>query len=86
MEAGLNADRLSVNIEMPTREGLKLLAPEKNRKNFLKPIQKAQNDIAENRALKKQRATKQHFAPAGQSTQMIVGATGETDFIKKIGC
>lgn len=78
-EAGLYADRLSVNIEMPTREGLKLLAPEKNRKDFLKPMQKVQNDIAENRSLKKQKRSRQHFAPAGQSTQMIVGATGETD-------
>ena len=44
-EAGLYADRLSVNIEIPTREGLKLLAPDKDRKDFLKPMKKVRNEI-----------------------------------------
>lgn len=44
-EAGLYADRLSVNIEIPTKEGLKLLAPEKNREDFIKPMIKVKNEI-----------------------------------------
>ncbi len=78
-EAGLWADRLSVNIEIPTELSLKRLAPEKNYNGILLPMNQIKNEILvskEERA-KYRRAPK--FAPAGQSTQLIVGATPETD-------
>ncbi len=78
-EAGLYADRLSVNIEIPTKSGLKLLAPEKKHEDFLKPMTKVKNEIVQYRAEKKIIKSTPKYAPAGQSTQMIVGATGETD-------
>jgi len=78
-EAGLWADRLSVNLEMPTEEGLKLLAPEKNRKDMLQPIGFLQKEIQQNAEEKRLFKKTPQFAPAGQSTQMIVGATRETD-------
>ncbi|MBW2961049.1 putative DNA modification/repair radical SAM protein [Mesonia aestuariivivens] len=78
-EAGLYADRLSVNIEIPTREGLKLLAPDKDRKDFLQPMNKIKNEIIKYKSERKIIKSTPKFAPAGQSTQMIVGATNETD-------
>jgi len=78
-EAGLYADRLSVNIEIPTEKGLKLLAPEKNRADFIKPMQKVKNEIIQYKSEKKLIKSTPKYAPAGQSTQMIVGASGETD-------
>jgi putative DNA modification/repair radical SAM protein len=78
-EAGLYADRLSVNLELPTEAGLKLLAPEKSRPAMIKPIRFLQSEIIrledERKVLKKVPT----FVPAGQSTQVIVGASGETD-------
>lgn len=78
-QAGLYADRLSVNIEIPTREGLKLLAPDKDRKDFLNPMKKVRNEIDKYKSEKKIIKSTPTYAPAGQSTQMIVGATQETD-------
>jgi len=78
-QAGLYADRLSVNIEIPTKEGLKLLAPDKNREDFLKPMQKVKNEIIQYKAEKKIIKSTPKYAPGGQSTQMIVGASGEND-------
>lgn len=78
-EAGLFADRLSVNIEIPTREGLKLLAPEKNREDFIKPMLKVKNEILLYKSEKDLIKSTPKFAPAGQSTQMIIGASGESD-------
>ncbi|MBT0607600.1 putative DNA modification/repair radical SAM protein [Aequorivita echinoideorum] len=78
-EAGLYADRLSVNIEIPTEKGLKLLAPDKDRKDFIKPMEKVKNEIIQYKSEKKLLKKVPLYAPAGQSTQMIVGATGETD-------
>jgi len=78
-EAGLYADRLSINIEIPTKEGLKLLAPDKDRKDFLQPMKKVRNEIVKYKSEKKILKSTPKFAPAGQSTQMIVGATNETD-------
>lgn len=78
-EAGLYADRLSINIEIPTKEGLKLLAPDKNRKDFLQPMKKVRNEIDKYKSEKKLLKSTPIYAPAGQSTQMIVGATQETD-------
>ena len=78
-EAGLYADRLSINIEIPTVSGLKLLAPEKDHKDFIKPMEKVKNEILQFKADKKVSRKTPVYAPAGQSTQMIVGATGESD-------
>lgn len=78
-EAGLYADRLSVNIEIPSEKGLKLLAPEKNRADFIKPMQKVTNEIIQYKNERKLIKNTPIYAPAGQSTQMIVGASGESD-------
>ncbi|MDT0645374.1 putative DNA modification/repair radical SAM protein [Zunongwangia sp. F260] len=78
-EAGLYADRLSVNIEIPTVSGLKLLAPDKKHEDFMKPMRKVKNEITKNREESNILKSTPKYAPAGQSTQMIVGATGETD-------
>ena len=78
-EAGLYADRLSVNIEIPTTSGLKLLAPDKKREDFIKPMVKVKNEIIQYKAEKKLIKSTPKYAPAGQSTQMIIGASGETD-------
>lgn len=76
---GLYADRMSVNIELPSQESLRLLAPEKNRDNILGPMKRIAGGISENtRALSLYRHAPK-FAPAGQSTQMIIGATPESD-------
>ena len=79
-EAGLYADRLSVNIEIPTESGLKKLAPDKNREDFIKPMAKVKNEIIQYKAEKKIIRNTPKYAPAGQSTQMIIGASGENDF------
>lgn len=78
-EAGLYADRLSVNLEMPTEEGLKLLAPEKNREEMIKPMRYLKTEIIQRTEEKKLFKKAPMFAPAGQSTQVIIGATPETD-------
>lgn len=78
-EAGLYADRLSVNIEIPSEKGLKLLAPDKERKDFIQPMEKVKNEIIQYKNEKKLIKSTPIYAPAGQSTQMIVGASGETD-------
>lgn len=78
-EAGLYADRLSVNIEVPTISGLKLLAPEKKHEDFIKPMLKVKNEIIQYKEESKFLKSTPKYAPAGQSTQMIIGATGETD-------
>ncbi|WP_291960298.1 putative DNA modification/repair radical SAM protein [Maribacter sp.] len=78
-EAGLYADRLSVNIEIPTISGLKLLAPDKKHEDFIKPMQKVKDEIIRYKEERKIIKSTAKYAPAGQSTQMIVGATGESD-------
>jgi putative DNA modification/repair radical SAM protein len=78
-EAALYADRLSVNIEIPTESGLKLLAPEKNRQDMISPMRYIQKGIIQYKDEKKVLKKVPKFAPAGQSTQMIVGATNEND-------
>jgi len=79
-KTGLLADRMSVNLELPTADGLRRLAPNKHRKNILTPMRLIQNGIVENKneVVKYRHAPK--FVPAGQSTQMIIGATPETDY------
>ena len=79
-EAGLYADRLSMNIEMPTETSLKLLAPDKKREDMIKPMTFVKNAIIANRGEKQLRVKKPLFVPAGQSTQMVIGATPESDF------
>lgn len=78
-EAGLYADRLSVNVEMPTKESLALLAPDKKREDMIKPMQFLKSAIEANKDEKKVLKKAPTFAPAGQSTQMVIGATPETD-------
>lgn len=78
-EAGLYADRLSVNIEVPTISGLKLLAPDKKHEDFTKPMEKVKNEIVRYKLERKIIKSTPKYAPAGQSTQMIVGASGESD-------
>ena len=78
-EAGLYADRLSVNIEIPSERNLKLLAPEKDHQSVYKPMRYIQLGIEENREAKRKYRSTPRFVPAGQSTQMIIGASGESD-------
>ncbi len=77
---GMLADRMSVNIELPSQSSLQLLAPDKSKHSILAPMGYIQNRIQENSTdlVKYRHAPK--FAPAGQSTQMIVGATPDTDY------
>ncbi|WP_130735691.1 putative DNA modification/repair radical SAM protein [Flavobacterium sp. J27] len=79
-EAGLYADRLSVNLEIPTESGLKLLAPDKNHQQMIQPMGFVKNEIIVYKDEKKKFKLVPKFAPAGQSTQLIIGATSETDF------
>lgn len=78
-EAGLYADRLSINIEIPTEKGLKLLAPDKSHSEMIKPMNFVKNELILYKEERKIFKKTPKFAPAGQSTQMIVGATDETD-------
>jgi len=78
-EAGLYADRLSVNVEMPTEQSLKRLAPEKNHQDVIRPMAYLKTEIAGHREEKKRNHKAPLFAPAGQSTQMVIGATQESD-------
>ncbi|GAB3257803.1 putative DNA modification/repair radical SAM protein [Larkinella harenae] len=78
-EAGLYADRLSVNVEMPTEQSLKLLAPEKNHQDVIRPMTYLKGQITGHLEEKKQNKKAPVFAPAGQSTQMVIGATQESD-------
>ena len=77
---GFLADRMSVNVELPTAESLRLLAPHKSRKNILAPMRLVQNQITENKQEIRLYRNAPRFVPAGQSTQMIIGATPETDY------
>lgn len=77
---GFLADRMSVNLELPTAEGLKALAPNKHRVNILTPMRQIQTGITQNQHdLVVYKHTPQ-FVPGGQSTQMIIGATPENDY------
>ena len=79
-QLGLLADRISVNIELPSEVGLQSLAPDKTKRAILTPMRQIQNRNRENKEelVKYRHAPK--FAPAGQSTQMIIGATADSDF------
>lgn len=79
-QTGFLVDRMSCNLELPTAEGLRSLAPNKPRRQLLKPMRQIQQQIT---VSKREVALYRHaqpFVPAGQSTQMIIGATGESDY------
>lgn len=78
-EAGLYADRMSVNIEIPNENSLKLLAPEKNFQSVYEPMKFIQQGVLENKEERRHLRHVPRFVPAGQSTQMIVGATSDRD-------
>lgn len=77
---GMLADRMSVNLELPTAESLRKLAPHKSRKTILAPMRQIQMRMEENRHELAVYRQAPRFVPAGQSTQMIIGATPESDF------
>jgi putative DNA modification/repair radical SAM protein len=79
-QAGALADRMSVNIELPSSSSLTLLAPQKSRDNVLKPMSQISNKISAVRQDFKSSRNVPKFVPAGQSTQLIVGASPESDF------
>lgn len=79
-KVGFLADRMSVNLELPTAESLRLLAPHKSRKNILAPMRLVQEKSKENRQELTLYKSAPRFVPAGQSTQMIIGVSPETDY------
>lgn len=92
-QLGHLADRMSVNLELPSQQSLRLLAPEKDKQRILSPMKQIRDNIAvdkDTRALMRRETTymtqvspkrkERAFVPAGQSTQMIIGATPESDF------
>lgn len=79
-QVGYLADRMSVNLELPTAESLEKLAPNKHRKTILTPMRQIQNGIAQGKQELALYRNAPSFVPAGQSTQMIIGATPESDY------
>ena len=78
-KVGLIVDRMSVNIELPSEEGLKLLAPQKSKASILKPMNFITKTISQSADERRHFNNAPKFAPAGQSTQLIIGATPDTD-------
>ena len=78
-EAGLYADRMSVNIEIPNEKSLQLLAPEKDFQSVFQPMRYIQQGVLQSAEERKRFRHAPRFVPAGQSTQMIVGATPDSD-------
>lgn len=78
-QLGLLADRLSVNIELPSQQGLQTLAPDKSREAILRPMGLIRDGTAQSKAELAKYRHAPVFAPAGQSTQLIVGATDDSD-------
>ncbi|WFA08197.1 putative DNA modification/repair radical SAM protein [Tissierella sp. Yu-01] len=76
---GLLVDRMSVNIELPTEESLKLLAPQKTTEKILKPMNQIRTSIIRNIEERKKFKSSPKFVPAGQTTQLIIGATPDSD-------
>ena len=79
-QAGLCADRLSVNIELPSEKSLKLLTRDKTYASVLEPMEVIRETIAETREHRRRMRHVPQFASAGQSTQLIVGASPESDY------
>jgi putative DNA modification/repair radical SAM protein len=77
--SGKLVDRMSLNIELPSSKGLQLLAPQKTRKNILKPMSFVNSKIVETKDNRRFFKSSSRFVPAGQSTQLIVGATPDHD-------
>ena len=77
---GILADRISVNIELPSQKSLNTLAPDKSKKSILLPMNQISTRIKENSTEIVQYRHAPKFAPAGQSTQMIIGATPDSDY------
>src|SRR5574344_1184243 len=78
-EAARYADRMSVNVEIPNEASLQRLAPEKNFESIFQPMKFIQQGVLESGEERKKYRSAPRYAPAGQSTQIIVGATEETD-------
>jgi putative DNA modification/repair radical SAM protein len=78
-KAGIYVDRMSVNIELPSSDSLKLLAPQKSKEKILTPMNTIKNNIIQYKEMKKSLRSTPLFVPGGQSTQLIVGATPESD-------
>jgi len=78
--AGLHADRISVNIELPSHESLKRLAPQKGKQAIIEPMSLIGTEIRHSLVERRKSRRAPRFAPAGQSTQMIIGASPESDF------
>lgn len=78
-QAGLYADRLSCNIELPSEESLKLIAPDKNLQSIYKPMHYIQQGFLQSKEEKKKYRHASRFSPSGQSTQMIIGASPDDD-------
>lgn len=79
-EAGLYADRLSVNMEIATETNLKMLAPEKDFPSIISPMHTIKNEIVRSKDERRRFRSAPQFSPAGQSTQLIIGATNDTDY------
>ena len=79
-QTGFLVDRMSCNLELPTAERLRSLAPNKPRRQLLKPMRQIQQQITVSKHEVALYRHAQPFVPAGQSTQMIIGATGESDY------
>lgn len=78
--AGFLADRMSVNIELPSERSLSILAPQKNLKRLLLPMKQIKEEISHSIEHRYKFRSAKEFVPAGQSTQMIIGATPDTDY------
>ena len=78
-EAALYADRMSYNVELPSEKSLKLLAPQKSKESLLLPMRTLATQTLQMREEKRKGLFKGHFLPAGQTTQMIIGASPEPD-------
>lgn len=78
-EVGRYVDRMSVNIELPSENGLKLLAPKKTKADIIKPMSFINKNIIQVKEEKKIFKSTPNFVPAGQTTQMIIGATDDND-------
>lgn len=78
-ELGRYVDRMSVNIELPSAQSLKLLAPQKTKETILVPMREIKNGITERQENRRKSKKAPSFVPAGQTTQLIIGATPDSD-------
>lgn len=79
-EAGSYVDRMSLNLELPSDKGLRLLAPQKNQQSILLPMTHIKQQILEAREMKQKFREAPRYVPAGQTTQLMVGATRDSDY------